>query len=437
MRWLIAFVLLLAACGDNLAGEDRQGGDTTTDDRTALAFRQPAANLTADQVALFQAGTGPFDFHWEIPQLGPLFNNDACFGCHFENGRGLSQIGDDGTIGLFGPVSDALVRVSLDEGSGGDPGGPIPVPGFGTQLQDHAVNRLPEVNVTLTWRELPGNAYGDGTLYSLRSPVLDIRTPDGNPLADGIHQSYRTAPPLIGMGLLNAIDAATLEALADPDDANGDGISGRINHVWDPVTQTAEIGRFGWKANVATLRLQVAGAAANDMGLSNEVFPDPDGNRDVPDAQLDQMVAMVSTIGVPREAPRSAAAWHGRELFDQFHCSGCHIPTLETGDDPNPALAHQIIHPYTDLLLHDMGDELSDARSDFQASGTEWRTPPLWGIGLTKKVQPGATFLHDGRARTLAEAILWHGGEAEAAREAFRTASKADRDALIAFLSTL
>jgi CxxC motif-containing protein (DUF1111 family) len=239
------------------------------------------------------------------------------------------------------------------------------------------------------------------------------------------------------MGLLQAIDEDTLHGLEDPDDADGDGISGRLNHVWDAEQGQTVIGRFGWKANVATLRLQVAGAAANDMGLSNEVFPDPDGNRDVSDEQLDQMVAMVSTIGVPREAPRSAAAWHGRELFDEFHCSGCHVPTLVTGDDPNPALAHQIIHPYTDLLLHDMGDELSDARSDFEASGTEWRTPPLWGIGLTTKVQPGATFLHDGRARTFAEAILWHGGEAEAAREACRTASKVDRDALIAFLSTL
>ena len=437
MRCLIALVLVVAACGDNLVGEDRQGGDTTIDDRSALAFRHPAANLTADQVALFQAGTGPFDFHWEIPQLGPLFNNDACFGCHSENGRGLSQIGDNGVVGLFGPVSDALVRVSQDQGSGGDPGGPIPVPGFGTQLQDHAAVGLPEVNVTQSWRELPGNTYGDGTPYSLRAPVLDIRTPDGNPLPAGVHQSFRTAPPLIGVGLLNAIDASTLEALADPDDANGDGISGRINHVWDPLTQTAEIGRFGWKANVATLALQVAGAAANDMGLSNKIFPDPDGSRDVSDEQLDQMTAMVSTIAVPAAAPRSAQAWHGRILFDEFHCSGCHIPTLVTGDDPDPALAHQTIHPYTDLLLHDMGDLLTDERPDFEASGREWRTAPLWGIGLTSKVQAGATFLHDGRARTLAEAILWHGGEAEAAKEAFRTASKADRDALIAFLSTL
>jgi CxxC motif-containing protein (DUF1111 family) len=174
------------------------------------------------------------------------------------------------------------------------------------------------------------------------------------------------------------------------------------------------------------------------MGLSNIVFPDTGNQRDVPDDQFTQVTFFVAAIGVPAAAPRDAAAEHGRQLFDDLGCAGCHVPTLVTGDSPiTPAFSHQTIHPFTDLLLHDMGDGLSDSRRDFLAEGSEWRTPPLWGIGLTQHVDPLATFLHDGRARTLEEAILWHAGEAMTAREAFRKAAKDDRAALISFLQTL
>jgi CxxC motif-containing protein (DUF1111 family) len=427
---------LLAACGDNEPGEDRQGGDTTIDDRSDGAFLHPAANLSKTDRESFQAGLGPFDFHWEIPALGPLYNNDSCFGCHDSNGRGRSQIGADGArIDINGPQSEALVRVSLAAGAPGDPGGPIPLPGFGTQLQDHATVGAPEVFVMLGWRELP-DAYPDGTAFSLRVPQLAITTTNG-PLPAETLMSYRTAPAMIGLGLLDAIDETTLEALADPNDADGDGISGHLNHVWDPIAKATVIGRFGWKANAPSLRVQAAGAAANDIGLSSYVFPDPDGMRDMQDDQLDQMTFMVSTIAVPRAAPRNAAAEHGRQLFDAFQCARCHIPTLDTGDSTIAPLAHQHIHPFTDLLLHDMGDGLADQRSDFEATGREWRTPPLWGVGLAQVVRDTVTFLHDGRARTLEEAILWHGGEAQAARDAFAHASQTERDALIAFLNTL
>jgi CxxC motif-containing protein (DUF1111 family) len=425
-----------AACGDNLAGEDRQGGDTTVDDRTQNALLHPAANLTDDERARFQLGTSPFDFHWEIPQLGPLFNNDACFGCHVSFGRGLSQIGGDGIIDINGPQSEALVRVSLPDGAPGDPGGPIPVPGYGTQLQDHATIGLPEVLITLEWVEHE-ELFGDGSTISLRAPRLTIRDGNGDPIPITMKQSYRIAPPIIGLGLLEAIDEGTLEALADPDDADGDGISGRINRVWDPEQGATVIGRFGWKANTATLHVQAAGAALNDMGLTNKVFPEPDGNRDIQDDQMEAMVFLVSTVGVPAAAPRGPAAARGRRLFDDFGCSSCHVPTLVTGAHAIPEVAHQTIHPYTDLLLHDMGDLLTDSRPDFLAEGVEWRTPALWGIGLAHVVRDNVGFLHDGRARTYAEAIMWHHGEAEQAREAFRTAPKADRDALAAFLDTL
>jgi len=427
----------LVACGDNAQlAELQQGGDTTVDDRTANAFLHAAANLTPDDAMTFLTGTSPFDFHWEIPQLGPLYNNDACFGCHASNGRGRAQIGPDGALtDLNGPQSESLVRCSLPTGDPDpmNPGGPIPVPEWGTQIQDHATNGLPEAIITLSFTEQTV-MYADGNSVSLRTPVLDIRAGNSAPLADGMLTSYRTAPPLIGLGLLEGIDPTLA---ADPDDADGDGISGRVNMVWDPEQQTVVVGKFGWKANNPSLHLQAAGASANDMGLANEVFPNSDGTTDMPDDQFEPLTFMVSTIAVPVAADRDAESEHGRELFDGFGCSKCHTPTQVTGDSKIAELAHQTIHPYTDLLLHDMGPGLADNRPDFEASGSEWRTPALWGIGLAQTVTDGVSFLHDGRARTFEEAIMWHGGEAQAAHDAFQHATAADRDALTAFLGTL
>ena len=430
-RFAIA-LCAVAACGDNgtTPPEDRQGGETTVDDRTREAFTHPAANLTEDQRHVFQAGRGPFDFHWEIPLLGPLFNNDACFGCHGSHGRGLSLIGN-GAL-----QSQALLRVSLTDGTPEVPGGNVPVPGFGLQLQDHATVGLAEVYVTQVWVEHT-ERYGDGEAVMLREPRVEPRLPDGSDLPPDVQLSYRQGPGVFGLGLLEAVADDTLAALADPDDADGDGISGRANRVWDRARQAAVIGRFGHKATEPTLRQQAAAAFATDMGLSNKLFPEPDGMRDVADEQFEQTLFFVSTIGVPAAAPRDAAARRGRGLFDDFGCATCHVPTLVTGDHAIPQLAHQTIHPYTDLLLHDVGDLLTDARRDFLAEGVEWRTPPLWGLGVVQTVAAEATFLHDGRARTFAEAILWHGGEAQASREAFRLAPKQQRDALIGFLQTL
>ena len=427
---------LLAACGDNAGDSDeaRQGGDTTVDDRTREAFSHPAANLTVEQQATFQLGSSAFAFHWPIPLLGPLFNSDACAGCHGGNGRGLSQIGN-GAL-----QSQALIRVSLVDGVPGGmpdvPGGDIPVPGLGLQLQDHATVGLPEVIVAQSWIE-HAERYADGEVVMLREPRIDVHRPDGTELGADVRTSYRQAQAAFGLGLLEAVPPEALAALADPDDADGDGISGRLNQVWDPDLSAPAIGRFGHKATVSNLRQQVAAAFAGDIGLSNKLLPEIDGHRDLSDDQFEQTVFFAATVGVPAAAPRNAAAREGRALFDDLGCAACHVPTLETGDHAIPQLAHQTIHPYTDLLLHDVGDRLTDARRDFLAEGVEWRTPPLWGLGLVQVVQPAATFLHDGRARTLAEAILWHGGEAQAAQGAFRAATRQQRAALIAFLETL
>ncbi|MBL9017006.1 MAG: thiol oxidoreductase [Myxococcales bacterium] len=425
----VALVALLASCGDNQAGEDRQGGDTTVDDRSTVAYRHAAANLTKPQRSRFQAGRIPFDFPWRVPELGPLFNNPACLGCHAGNGRGTTLIGS-------GVLSQALIRVSLPDGTPDVPGGPVPVPRFGTQLQDHATVGEPEVTVAFAWIESEV-AYGDGELVTLREPRFTVEAVTGDALPPETQYSFRIASPLIGVGLLEAVPESTLRALADPDDADGDGISGRLNVVWDPVQQASVVGRFGWKANTSTLDIQVAGAFAHDMGITSRVFPEPDGSHDASDEELADTVFYSSTIAVPAAAARDEDALRGRLLFDELGCASCHVPTLVTGTHAISALVEQRIHPYTDLLIHDLGDRLGDARPDFLASGSEWRTPPLWGIGLAQLILPGGTFLHDGRARTLAEAILWHGGEAIDAREAFRTASREVRAALLAFLATL
>jgi CxxC motif-containing protein (DUF1111 family) len=431
VRW-VALAVCVAACGDNLADdESRLGGDLATiDDRSALAFTHPLPTFDGEQMTRHNLGRGPFLFQWTPPQLGPLFNHDACTACHSGNGRGLSRIGPS----QFG--SEALIRISARTGEPEVPGGPIPVPGLGVQLQDHAVAGLPEVNVTLTWIDVE-DFFADGEPITLRRPELALRLGNGDPFPPDIDLSYRQAPALVGIGLLEAIPETALAARADPDDLDGDGISGRINLVWDPVSNATVVGRLGRKANVPSARVQIASAFAADIGLTNELFPEEDGLDDLNAELLANTVFHVTTLAVPAAGPRSAEAQRGRQLFDAFGCASCHIPVQTTGDSAIPQYANQTIRPFTDLLLHDMGEGLADHRGDFLATGTEWRTPPLWGIGLAQVVNPDVGFLHDGRARTFAEAILWHGGEAVSRREAFRNASRADREALLAFLATL
>jgi CxxC motif-containing protein (DUF1111 family) len=237
---------------------------------------------------------------------------------------------------------------------------------------------------------------------------------------------------------LEAIPEADIVQQADPDDRNGDGISGRPNRVWDVVQQAPMLGRFGWKANTPTLLQQSAAAYANDMGVTNPLFPAADGPQDINMETLTAAAVYVQTLAVPaRTLLDDPRVQRGERLFAQANCTACHLSTWRTGEHQIPALANQTIHPYTDLLLHDMGAELADGRPDFEADGREWRTPPLWGIGLAQTVLPYSSFLHDGRARTLEEAILWHGGEAELAKETFRTLSAANREALIWFLRSL
>jgi len=280
------------------------------------------------------------------------------------------------------------------------------------------------------------------------------------PMDPEVMLSPRVAPPMIGLGLLEAIDEAEILAGADPDDANGDGISGRANQVWSAEHEQVMLGRFGWKAGQASLAEQSAGAFAGDVGISNPLAPSPWGDctaaqddcrnaphgnsgqyddLEAPAEVMDLILFYARNLAVPeRRKVEDPTVLRGKELFYASGCTRCHKPKFATRRDFEvPALAGQLIWPYTDLLLHDMGEGLADHRPEGEASGREWRTPPLWGIGLTEAVNGHTFFLHDGRARSFTEAILWHGGEAEAARDAFATLPREDREALLAFLNSL
>ncbi len=416
----------------------RAGGATTVDNRTSLAFAQPAANLRPEYDRLHRDGDAAFAAIFVPapsrvnPGLGPTYNNVSCNGCHLRNGRGMP------VMGPTAQRTQLLVRVSLPDGVPDHPHGAVPVPGLGLQVRDQAVyGTTPPASLTLSWVERTGQ-HADGTPYSLRSPRVSIVPSDGSALPSDMLMSLRLPPPVFGLGLLEAVPLDTLRALEDPADRNGDGISGRMNEVWDATRHTLVPGRFGWKANSPHLLQQSAEAYFNDMGISSALFPEPDGTHELPPELLEAAVFYSQSLGVPaRTALEDPVVQRGEKLFGSLGCESCHREMLETGASTYEELASQVIHPYTDLLLHDMGPELADGRPDGAATGTEWRTPALWGLGLTHTVLPYSGFLHDGRARSLEEAVLWHGGEALTARDGFRTLSREDRAALLKFLGSL
>lgn len=310
--------------------------------------------------------------------------------------------------------------------------------------------------MSISWVETEG-AFSDGTIYSLRKPSITLNAPGYGPFPDDMMTSFRVANPVIGGGLLEAVPDATLIALADPDDADGDGVSGRVNRVWDQSLRAMTVGRFGWKANAGTLAHQNAAASLGDMGISTPVMPidlclpgqdacaaaarkarSPEGP-EMSKPFFDRLVVYTQLIAVPKQRNRNQPEIkRGEKTFRDFGCAACHVPTLQTPRDyPIAELAGQTFHPYSDLLIHDLGEGLADGRPDWLASGSEWRTPPLWGLGLTKTVNGHTYLLHDGRARNVSEAILWHDGEAAAAKENFRTAAAGVRDDLLAFLNSL
>jgi CxxC motif-containing protein (DUF1111 family) len=434
---------------------------------TADAFSQASSNMAFDQEMNFKLGNALFRKTWVAAPastlasdgLGPVYNARACQDCHLKDGRGHPpENADDSRISMF-------LRLSI-------PGGPTPEgiadwiatspdPTYGGQLQDLAAAGHPaEGRMEITWTETPV-PLADGTTVSLRAPTYAIAGPAYGPLAGDILLSPRVAPQMIGLGLIEAIPAADILALADPDDANGDGISGRPQIVPSVEFAIPMLGRFGLKAGTPTIKEQTAGAFSGDMGLSTILFPNPWGDctSDQPacveaphgqepgirnglevDAETLDLVTFYSrNLGVPaRRNLNDPEVLKGKQVFYTLGCQSCHQPKFVTHRlDGQLEQSFQLIWPYSDFLLHDMGPGLADNRPEGRATGSEWRTPPLWGIGLTKAVSGHTQFLHDGRARSLLEAVLWHGGEAEAQRDAVLNLSTDERDALLAFLESL
>lgn len=461
--------LVVSACDDAPRfthaepGEALSGGSATVKKSDQNAFSLPSANLSPVRRLDFSVGNSFFRSPWVIAPstttardgLGPLFNTNACQNCHIKDGRGHPpEAGDTNAVSM-------LIRLSIPD----DPAfadliqrnGVLPEPNYGGQLQDMANPGVtPEGRVRVEYDALTVK-FRDGTAVELRQPTLRITQLGYGPMHPEAHVSARIAPPMIGLGLLEAIADEAVLANADPDDKNGDGISGRANWVWDDAQQKVVMGRFGWKAGQPNLNQQNVHAFSGDMGLTTSLrrFDDctpaqtdclaapngngPDGEPEVSDNILRLVEFYTRNLGVPaRRNVDDPQVLTGKNLFFQAGCQQCHVPSFKTrADAAEPELANQEIRPYTDLLLHDMGDGLADNRTEFQATGREWRTPPLWGLGLTAAVNGHTQMLHDGRARNALEAILWHGGEAQAAQRQVLAFNAEQREALLAFLNSL
>ncbi|HEY4191798.1 MAG TPA: di-heme oxidoredictase family protein [Mesorhizobium sp.] len=446
-----------------------QGGAGTSKKRVnADAFSQSSANITFEEEGTFKLGNALFRKNWvSSPSstqasdgLGPLFNARACQSCHLKDGRGHPPEASLDATSMFlrlareADTAEEKAKVASHQALN------FPDPVYGTQLQDLAVPGISgEGRMHIAYREIPV-ALGGGATASLRQPTYSATDLAYGPLGPHTTLSPRVANPMIGLGLVEQIHPADILALADPDDKNGDGISGKAAIVRDPLTGQPTLGRFGWKAQQPTIRAQSADALAGDIGISSPEAPRPWGDcteaetacramptgvqprlgdTEAPVPVMDLITFYSQNLAVPaRRDIGKPDILAGKQAFYDMGCVSCHTPKFVTRRDaPNKAQAFQLIWPYSDFLLHDMGDGLADGQQVGIATGNEWRTPPLWGIGLTKRVNGHTFFLHDGRARNLTEAILWHGGEGQKARDRFAAADAATRDALVKFLESL
>lgn len=422
------------------------GGTQTVFINGSGAYSQPFPGMTGYKDLNHEVGDLAFEATFvsapapKHPGLGPIFNSVSCVSCHIGDGRGKAPAPGEAMTSL-------LFRISIP---GQDQhGGPLDVPGFGGQFQHRAVFGVqPEGTIGLSYT-YETHTFADGTTYQLRVPTYTILN-TYIPTPAGMMVSPRVAPPVFGLGLLEAIPDASILAKEDVGDANGDGISGKANYVWNILENKKTIGKFGWKAGNPSVLQQTASAYLQDMGITTFLFPQESSygqpqydnlNDDVElsDSLLYAVTFYLKTLSVPgRRDVTNTDVQRGKKLFTEAKCVACHTPMQRTAVNVAfKEISNQLIFPYTDLLLHEMGDELSDNRPDFLASGNEWRTPPLWGIGLTEIVNGHSNFLHDGRARTLTEAIMWHGGEGSWSREYFRNLSSSDRSSLIKFLKSL
>jgi CxxC motif-containing protein (DUF1111 family) len=451
------------------AYELRPGGAATVFKAiTRDIFSYASANMSFERELDFKVGNGIFRKAWvSAPSsttasdgLGPIFNARACQDCHLKDGRGTVPAAGETAVSMFLRLSIPPQTEADRQALATHRKAVIAEPTYGGQLQNFSIQGLfAEGRMVIDYAAQPVTL-ADGTVVTLRKPSYRVADLRYGPMHRKVMLSPRVAPPMLGMGLLEAIAEEDILKYADPTDADGDGISGRPNYVWSDKHGRVMLGRFGWKAGEPTVAQQAAGAFRGDIGISSPLYPKPYGDctasqdacRKAPHGgasatdtveatrkMFDLVVFYSRNLGVPaRRGIGDPQVLHGKKLFYASGCIACHRPKYVTRRDPaRPEQSFQLIWPYTDLLLHDMGEGLADGRPEGEANGREWRTPPLWGLGLATTVNPRATYLHDGRARTLLEAILWHGGEAAAAQAKVVGMTKAERDALIAFLKSL
>lgn len=432
-------------------------------------YLQPVANLSAEQQRQFGAGETMFRTIWLVfpampvqnnwqymrPRggyawgLGPTFIANACVACHVQAGRGKTVERSSST------VFQQLLRISLP--GAGPHGAPRPHPDYGSQLQvfdvisaDRQQVRQGEADVFIDWQN-ETLTLSEGEQVELRRPKIRIESLSFGPLGEQIMTSLRNAPPIFGLGYLAAVSEDDILQMARAQQAAG--LNGRPNYVRDDINDRTTIGRFGWKSNQPSIRQQIGAAFLHDMGITSSLYPaqncppaqtyckvaPPGDAAELFADEFDDLSFWVQALDAPpRRDHDRADVLRGEKLFAQLHCAQCHQPQLKTAaDTPFPALANRVFYPYTDLLLHDMGEGLADGRPDFHAGPRDWRTAPLWGIGLSQQVNGSTHLLHDGRARTVTEAILWHGGEAQHARDAFVRLSRDERAAVVAFVNSL
>jgi len=425
------------------------------------AFSEPISVLSYKQHQRFMRGRQHFNQKWVVfPSLGgdwglgPTFITDRCSGCHIGGGRGPVPASPDEQL------MAVLVRLSIPGVD--DNGGPKPHPNYGDQIQNQGLmgqhkdstflgERVrQEADVYIDWENVEAS-FDDGEKIVLRKPNLRIENLNFGPLESDVMYSLRMAQPVFGLGLLEAIPESDILALAEQQKAAG--FNGRPNYVWDGLNEKISLGRFGWKANQPSIKQQIAAAFNGDIGVTSSLIENencppvqadcaaqpPGNNPELIDINWDELVFWTQALAVPaRRNVNDADFLRGENIFVEAKCAVCHIPELRARKiEALPQTEGQLIRAYTDLLLHDMGEELADHRPEFKASGRDWRTQPLWGIGLSETVSGPLALLHDGRARTVTEAILWHGGEAKVSREAFRSMTKADRDALLKYVESI
>lgn len=463
--------------------EVKQGGDTGISISSAESYSKPSSNLTASRKGHFFIGNAFFRQPWVIAPastdsrdgLGALFNVAACQSCHVKDGRGHAPMTSDDDadsllIRLAMPATTDEQRQQLQNSLIEK----VVHAMYGGQLQDRGIQGVPaEARIAVQWTDKPVT-FADGHIETLRAPTFNLTKPGYGAFDDDLMVSPRVALPMIGLGLLEQIpdEAIKKQAVDNKNSTNGD-ISGKFNWVMDPQTGKHALGRFGWKAGQTKLITQNQSAFNEDMGLTSNIRPhescmptqtacmnattgaDEQGNGKPPVEVNDEVAKFVEfytrNLAVPhRRDADDTLVLAGKKRFYDMGCQSCHTPRyqLPKTDDDHLEQHGQVIYPYTDLLLHDMGDDLADRtiagklpakniQVEFLANSYEWRTPALWGIGLAQTVDPQATFLHDGRARTLMEAVLWHGGEAQKQQQKVLKLDKQGRSELNAFLQSL